>query len=175
MAGKVFVVMGVCGSGKSTVGEALSHEMGAKFIDGDDLHPRKNIEKMAGGSPLNDEDRQPWLERIRDVAYSVEAKNEVAVVVCSALKLKYRDTIREGNKRVYFLHMDGSFNLILERMKARKGHFMRETMLQSQFGTLEAPEDNESGVVRIDISGDIKQVVAACSQAVVDLSGEIAA
>ncbi|WP_062270331.1 gluconokinase [Endozoicomonas arenosclerae] len=175
MAGKVFVVMGVCGSGKSTVGEALSHEMGAKFIDGDDLHPRSNIEKMSGGSPLNDEDRQPWLERIRDVAYSVEVKNEVAVVVCSALKLKYRDTIREGNNQVYFLHMDGSYDLILERMKARKGHFMRETMLQSQFSTLEEPEENEPGVVRIDISNSIDQVVAACSQAVSDLSGGMAA
>ncbi|MGI9283082.1 MAG: gluconokinase [Endozoicomonas sp.] len=175
MAGKVFVVMGVCGSGKSTVGEALSHQMGAKFIDGDDLHPRYNIEKMAGGSPLNDEDRQPWLERIRDVAYSVEAKNEVAVVVCSALKLKYRDTIREGNNEVYFLHMDGSYDLILERMKARKGHFMRETMLQSQFSTLEAPEQNETGVVRIDIAGSFDQVVSSCSRAVSDLCGGVAA
>lgn len=175
MNGMVFVVMGVCGSGKSTVGEALSKEINAKFIDGDDLHPRANIEKMAGGTPLNDEDRQPWLERIRDVAYSVEAKNEIAVVVCSALKLKYRDTIREGNNNVFFLHMDGSYDLILERMKARKGHFMRESMLQSQFGTLEEPLENEAGVIRVDISRSIAEVLTDSVQAVTKITEGVAA
>ena len=159
MAGKSIIVMGVCGSGKSSVGLKVAQALGAKFIDGDDLHPRANIQKMAGGNPLNDEDRAPWLERIRDAAYSLEQKNEVGIIVCSALKRCYRDQIREGNQAVKFLFLDGGYDLILTRMKARHGHFMRESMLQSQFDTLERP-DGEVGVHRIDIDGSLDQVIA---------------
>ncbi|MGE6109498.1 gluconokinase [Aeromonas sobria] len=159
MAGKSIIVMGVSGSGKSTVGAQVAEALGAKFIDGDDLHPRANIQKMAGGTPLNDEDRAPWLERIRDAAYSLEQKNEVGVIVCSALRRRYRDQIREGNQAVQFLFLDGEYDLILARMKARHGHFMRESMLQSQFDTLERP-DAEPGVHRIDIDGSLDQVIA---------------
>ncbi len=158
MAGKCIIVMGVCGSGKSSIGLKVANAMGAKFIDGDDLHPRANIQKMAAGNPLNDEDRAPWLERIRDAAYSLERKNELGVIVCSALKKQYRDQIREGNDSVSFLFLDGSQSLILERMRARQGHFMREAMVQSQFDTLERPDD-EPGVFRIDIDGTFEQVV----------------
>ncbi|ATU96190.1 gluconokinase [Aeromonas salmonicida] len=158
MAGKSIIVMGVCGSGKSSVGLKVAQALGAKFIDGDDLHPRANIQKMAGGNPLNDEDRAPWLERIRDAAYSLEQKNEVGVIVCSALKKQYRDQIRDGNDSVHFLFLDGDQPLILERMRARKGHFMRESMVQSQFDTLERP-DGEAGVFHIDIDGTFEQVV----------------
>ncbi len=175
MSGKTFVVMGVSGSGKSTVGESLSRAIGAKFIDGDDLHPRANIEKMAGGNPLNDDDRQLWLERIRDVCFSVQAKNETGVVVCSALKKQYRHIIREGNDQVYFIFLDGSYDLILERMKARQGHFMKETMLQSQFNTLEVPGADEMGVAHVDISSDIDQVVAMAVEASASFTREVAA
>ncbi|MGF1724433.1 gluconokinase [Photobacterium nomapromontoriensis] len=158
MAGKCIIVMGVCGSGKSTIGERVASAMGAKFIDGDDLHPRANIQKMASGNPLNDDDRAPWLERIRDAAYSLESKNEVGIIVCSALKLKYREQIREGNTSVQFLFLDGDYELILARMKARSGHFMRETMVNSQFETLERPE-NEPGVAIVSIDCSIDEVV----------------
>ena len=158
MAGKCIIVMGVCGSGKSSIGLKVANALGAKFIDGDDLHPRANIQKMAAGNPLNDEDRAPWLERIRDAAYSLERKNELGVIVCSALKKQYRAPIREGNASVSFLFLDGSQSLILERMRARQGHFMREAMVQSQFDTLERPDD-EPGVFRIDIDGTFEQVV----------------
>lgn len=158
MAGKCIIVMGVSGSGKSSVGAKVAQVIGAKFIDGDDLHPRANIQKMAGGNPLDDEDRSPWLERIRDAAYSLEQKNEVGVIVCSALKRQYRDQIREGNDSVHFLFLDGSQSLILERMRARKGHFMREGMVQSQFDVLERP-DGEPGVFHIDIEGPFEQIV----------------
>ena len=158
MAGKCIIVMGVCGSGKSSIGLKVANALGAKFIDGDDLHPRANIQKMAAGNPLNDEDRAPWLERIRDAAYSLERKNELGVIVCSALKKQYRDQIREGNDSVSFLFLDGSQSLILDRMRARQGHFMREAMVQSQFDTLERPDD-EPGVFRIDIDGTFEQVV----------------
>ena len=158
MAGSSIIVMGVCACGKSTIGELLAKQTGRKFIDGDDLHPRANIQKMASGQPLNDQDRKPWLERIRDAAYSLESKNEHGVIVCSALKKQYRDQIREGNQSVSFIFLDGSQPLILERMRARKGHFMRETMVQSQFDTLERP-DGEAGVFHIDIDGTFEQVV----------------
>ena len=158
MAGKSIIVMGVCGSGKSSIGLKVASALGAKFIDGDDLHPRANIQKMAGGTPLNDEDRAPWLERLRDAGYRLEQKNELGVIVCSALKKQYRDQIREGNESVHFLFLDGSQSLILDRMRARQGHFMREGMVKSQFETLERP-DGEAGVFRVDIDGTFEQVV----------------
>ncbi|ODP99471.1 gluconate kinase [Salinivibrio sp. SS3] len=158
------IVMGVSGCGKSTLGAKLAQHLGAKFIDGDDLHPRANIEKMALGHPLNDKDREPWLERIRDVAFSLEQKNEFGVIVCSALRRQYRDRLREGNKSVIFLFLDGSYELILERLRARKGHFMRTEMLDSQFAALEKPTGIESDVISVDINRDIESLTkyAAC-------------
>ncbi|CEO41590.1 gluconokinase [Photobacterium kishitanii] len=160
MTGRSIIVMGVCGCGKSTIGENIANKLNAKFIDGDDLHPKANIQKMASGTPLEDIDRAPWLERIRDAAYSIETKNETGVIVCSALKKKYRDQIREGNKNVQFIFLDGSKSLILDRMRARQGHFMRETMLDSQLETLERP-DQEVGVFTISIDGSIDNIVDA--------------
>ncbi|MFN1620164.1 gluconokinase [Vibrio rotiferianus] len=158
MAGSSVVVMGVCASGKTTIGEHLAKTLGRKFIDGDDLHPRANIQKMASGQPLNDDDRKPWLERIRDAAYSLESKNEHGIIVCSALKKIYRDQIREGNENVSFLFLDGSKELILERMRARQGHFMKENMVNSQFETLERPED-EPRTIFVSIDATIEEVV----------------
>ncbi|MET2901259.1 gluconokinase [Vibrio rotiferianus] len=158
MAGSSVVVMGVCASGKTTIGEHLAKKLGRKFIDGDDLHPRANIQKMASGQPLNDDDRKPWLERIRDAAYSLESKNEHGIIVCSALKKIYRDQIREGNENVSFLFLDGSKELILERMRARQGHFMKENMVNSQFETLERPED-EPRTIFVSIDATIEEVV----------------
>ena len=160
MTGRSIIVMGVCGCGKSTIGENIANTLNAKFIDGDDLHPKANIQKMASGTPLDDIDRAPWLERIRDAAYSIETKNETGVIVCSALKKKYRDQIREGNQNVQFIFLDGSKSLILERMRARQGHFMRESMLDSQLETLERPEQ-EPSVFTISIDGSIDSIVDA--------------
>ncbi|HDM8237828.1 gluconokinase [Vibrio campbellii] len=163
MAGSSVVVMGVCASGKTTIGEHLAKKLGRKFIDGDDLHPRANIQKMASGQPLNDDDRKPWLERIRDAAYSLESKNEHGIIVCSALKKIYRDQIREGNENVTFLFLDGSKDLILERMRARQGHFMKENMVNSQFETLERPED-EPRTIFVSIDATIEDVVSNASE-----------
>jgi gluconokinase len=159
MNGNSIVVMGVCACGKTTVGVKLAQALGAKFIDGDDLHPKANILKMSRGEPLNDDDRKPWLERIRDAAFSLESKNELGVIVCSALKKEYRDQIRDGNQSVTFLFLDGNYDLIIQRMKARKGHFMKENMVESQFSALQRP-DNEERVVVVDIDTDIDQVLA---------------
>ncbi|WP_104041251.1 gluconokinase [Vibrio hyugaensis] len=163
MAGSSVVVMGVCASGKTTIGEHLAEKLGRKFIDGDNLHPRANIQKMASGQPLNDDDRKPWLERIRDAAYSLESKNEHGIIVCSALKKIYRDQIREGNENVTFLFLDGSKELILERMRARQGHFMKENMVNSQFETLERPE-NEPRTIFVNIDATIEEVVASAAE-----------
>ncbi|HDM8224251.1 gluconokinase [Vibrio campbellii] len=163
MAGSSVVVMGVCASGKTTIGEHLAKNLGRKFIDGDDLHPRANIQKMASGQPLNDDDRKPWLERIRDAAYSLESKNEHGIIVCSALKKIYRDQIREGNENVSFLFLDGSKELILERMRARQGHFMKENMVNSQFETLERPE-NEPRTIFVSIDATIEDVVSNAAE-----------
>ncbi|WP_104025511.1 gluconokinase [Vibrio hyugaensis] len=163
MAGSSVVVMGVCASGKTTIGEHLAEKLGRKFIDGDNLHPRANIQKMASGQPLNDDDRKPWLERIRDAAYSLESKNEHGIIVCSALKKIYRDQIRDGNENVSFLFLDGSKELILERMRARQGHFMKENMVNSQFETLERPE-NEPRTIFVNIDATIEEVVASAAE-----------
>ncbi len=160
--GKSFILMGVSSTGKTTVGTEVAHRLGIKLIDGDDLHPRANIIKMGQGQPLNDDDRAPWLERIRDAAFSLEHKSEVGIIVCSALKRKYRDMIREGNDSVKFLFLHGSFELILERMQQRKGHYMKTDMLKSQFDTLEVPQADETDVIPIAIDGAFEEVVERC-------------
>ncbi|PSW18003.1 gluconokinase [Photobacterium sanctipauli] len=166
MAGSSVIVMGVCACGKSTIGELLAQKLGRKFIDGDDLHPRANIQKMSSGQPLNDEDRKPWLERIRDASYSLESKNEHGIIVCSALKKKYRDQIREGNNNVTFLFLNGDKALIMERMRMRKGHFMKEQMVESQFAALERPDD-EDGTVVVSIDATIEQVVEEAANKII--------
>lgn len=151
------VVMGVCGCGKSTVGAMLANNLGASFIDGDDLHPRANIEKMQSGTPLNDEDRKPWLERISDVFFSISRRERSCVIACSALKKKYRDEIRKSGK-IIFIHLYGDKDLIMQRMSKRSGHYMKENMIDSQFSTLEFPK-NEDLVINIDITPSIQEVV----------------
>ncbi|MCJ2376042.1 gluconokinase [Vibrio sp. ZSDZ34] len=167
MTGSSIIVMGVCASGKSTIGQKVAAKLGRKFIDGDDLHPKANILKMASGQPLNDDDRVPWLERIRDAAFSLECKNEHGILVCSALKKKYRDQIREGNKNVTFLFLNGDFSLILERMRDRNGHFMKENMVKSQFDALERP-DHEPQTLVIDIDGEVSDVVALAAASILE-------
>ncbi|MGM7972326.1 gluconokinase [Yersinia enterocolitica] len=162
MAGRSIIVMGVSGSGKTTVGEAVARRIHAKFIDGDDLHPRANIQKMGSGHPLNDEDRMPWLERLSDAAYSLHHKNESGIIVCSALKRRYRDGLREGNPEMVFLYLKGSFDVIMERLKARSGHFMPTDLLKSQFEALEEPGSEEPDVICVDIDADIDEVVQRC-------------
>lgn len=164
--GYSFVFMGVSSSGKSTIGAMVAQQLKSKFIDGDDLHPRANIEKMKSGSPLNDDDRAPWLQRINDAAFSIEQKNETGVIVCSALKRKYRDLIREKNQKVKFVYLHGDFELVLKRMQSRKEHFMPVELLKSQFDTLEAPHDDETDVLVISIDGNMNEVVDRCLSAI---------
>lgn len=140
---KQIVIMGVSGSGKSSIGTLLAREAGMQFIDGDDLHPTANKEKMAAGIPLDDQDRWPWLDL---VGLSLQMPGG-AIVACSALKVAYRDRIRTLAPDVAFVHLTGSFDLLNERLGGRKDHFMPTTLLQSQLDTLQELEPQERGVV----------------------------
>lgn len=141
------IVMGVSGSGKTTVGEVLAAALGWDFRDGDAFHPPANVEKMRAGRPLTDADRWPWLDAIGGHAAALERSGGHVVIACSALKRAYRDRLRAGGAALRFVHLDGSFELIDRRMKARSGHFMPASLLESQFATLEPPAPEEGAVV----------------------------
>ena len=133
------IVMGVSGSGKTTIGRLLAARLRWPFFDGDDYHSEANVARMEAGHPLTDADRQPWLGQLRDLIQEHLALGESSVVACSALKRSYRATLKASDDRVRFLHLEGDFDLILGRMHSRAGHFMKAGMLRSQFETLEPP------------------------------------
>ncbi len=135
----VVVVMGVSGSGKTTVASLLAGRLGWEFEDGDDFHPAANVEKMQSGSPLTDEDRWPWLAAIAAWIDKVRAEGRHGVVTCSGLKRAYRDVLVGGRPDVRLVYLKGDRELIGRRMAARHGHFMPTSLLDSQFRTLEEP------------------------------------
>jgi gluconokinase len=149
------VVMGVSGSGKSTIAEHLAARLGWRYVDGDLFHPPANVAKMSAGHPLTDEDRWPWLRAIAAEIDRLAAAGERAVVACSALKRAYRDILVHGRDDVRIVFLDGTQDLIAKRLAARKGHFMPPGLLNSQFKTLEPPQSSERPVtVSIDASVD---------------------
>lgn len=149
------VVMGVAGSGKTTVGIALAERLAVAFVDADSLHPPVNVAKMAAGHPLDDTDRWPWLERVRDAL----RRDDGVVIACSALKRRYRDLLREaGGVRFVFLDLDPS--TAHDRAEQRTGHYMGAAMVASQFDALERPTD-EPDVVIVDATAPVDRVVAA--------------
>lgn len=149
------VVMGVTGSGKTTVGTALAERMGVPFADADDFHSPENVAKMRSGVPLTDEDRRPWLLAIG--AWLAE-HDHGAVVTCSALKRVYRDTLREAAPDITFLHLHGDKDTVRERVGSRQGHFMPESLVDSQYADLEPLGDDEKGVV-VDFSLPVDVIV----------------
>src|ERR1700716_1470744 len=149
------VVMGVSGSGKSTIADSLAERLGWAFEDGDRFHPASNVAKMSAGHPLTDEDRWPWLQAIADEIDRVCKAGERAVIACSALKRAYRDILVHGRNDVRIVFLNGTEGLIAGRLAARKGHFMPPGLLASQFRTLEPPGANENPVtVSIDAPVD---------------------
>ncbi|MBD7990902.1 gluconokinase [Ochrobactrum quorumnocens] len=151
------IVMGVSGSGKSTVGEKLAAALVLPFLEGDSLHPKTNVDKMASGIPLQDEDRWPWLDTIGERLATAE--NGI-IVSCSSLKKSYRDRLRNASDGpLLFVFLDGSFDVLYEHMGHRTGHFMPVTMLESQLATLESPV-GEPFVFRADVADPIEKIVA---------------
>jgi gluconokinase len=136
----IILLMGVTASGKTTVGKQLALELGWRFLEGDDFHSPENIKKLRQGMPLNDEDRKPWLEVIRETIRATLARGENAVIACSALKETYRRMLRVS-EQVIFVYLKATIALIQERLRRRVGHFMNPNLIQSQFDTLEEPED----------------------------------
>jgi gluconokinase len=150
----IVIVMGVTGAGKTTIGRLLAQQLGWQFADADDFHPPANVEKMRHGIPLNDDDRQPWLERLRIEIEHWIAEGRSIVLACSALKRSYRQLLEAG-PQVRFVYLKGSAALIAERLRSRHGHFANEKILAGQFADLEEPED----AVTVDITGTPPEIV----------------
>jgi gluconokinase len=146
----IIIVMGVSGSGKSTIGQGLATRLGQPFIDGDSLHPQANRDKMAHGVPLDDADRQPWFEAIVAEMDRHRARGESLVLACSALKRRYRDFLRQGHDDVRFVYLRATRALLAERLGHRSGHFFDPTLLDSQLATLEEPTPDEA--LHVDVS-----------------------
>ena len=132
--------MGVAGAGKTTIGKLLAADLGWPFYEGDDFHPQANVEKMNRGLPLNDKDREPWLDTLQKLINRLTHGGEPAILACSALKRAYREHLRRDNQAAQFVYLKGEYHLIRKRLEERKGHFMSAGMLESQFRTLEEPE-----------------------------------
>ena len=152
------IVMGVSGSGKSTIGEKLAERLGWSYEDGDKFHPASNVAKMSAGQPLTDEDRWPWLQAIADEIERVCEAGEQAVIACSALKRTYRDILLHGRNDVGLVYLKGTQQLIANRLDQRKGHFMPPGLLASQFKTLEPPDASENPVT-VSIDGTVDAIV----------------
>lgn len=162
------IVMGVTAVGKTSVADGLVEALGWDFMEGDDLHPQANIDKMSAGTPLTDEDRWPWLHAIAARIREEDEAGKSTITTCSALRRVYRDILREAVARdhaVYFLHLHAPFEVLKQRMAHRTRHFMPTSLLQSQFDTLEPLESDEAGIM-IDVSPPQEAVVAASLEAI---------
>jgi gluconokinase len=152
------VVMGVSGSGKSTIADSLAKRLNWTFEDGDRFHPASNVAKMSAGQPLTDEDRWPWLRAISDEIDRVCKAGRHVVIACSALKRAYRDVLMHGRNDVRIIYLSGTRDLIAKRLALRKDHFMPPGLLDSQFGTLEPPDADENPVT-VSINASVEAIV----------------
>lgn len=156
-------MMGVSGSGKTTVGTALAERLGLRFVDADALHPAANVEKMAAGTPLTDDDRRPWLAAVGDALAAADEPG--MVMACSSLRRSYRDAIRSRAAGVLFVHLTAPVEVLRERIGHRHGHFMPASLLDSQLETLEPLGADEQGST-VDVSGPFEQNVDDAARAV---------
>jgi gluconokinase len=152
---RFFIVMGVSGSGKTSVGKALAEQLRWDFYDADDFHPPENIAKMVNGIPLDDSDRAPWLTALHDLISFSLKQDKSGVLACSALKERYRQQLMNGNDGVQLLYLKGSYDLIWSRMETRTDHYMKPHMLHSQFEALEEP----SNALTVDISLSVEEIL----------------
>jgi len=155
MKARFFIVMGVSGCGKTSVGKALADSLGWDFYDADDFHPPENVAKMANGIPLNDSDRAPWLASLHEMISSSLKADHHGVLACSALKERYRQQLMKDNEGVQIVYLKGTYDLIWSRMEKRTDHYMKPHMLQSQFEALEEP----SNALTMDISMSVDDIV----------------
>lgn len=158
---RLVVVMGVSGSGKSSVAREVAAALDAAMLDGDFLHPRANVEKMARGEPLDDEDRRPWLDALNDAAFAMSRTHKLSLIACSALRKRYRDRLRHGHPEMSFVFLKADRALLESRLAARRGHFFKPEMLRSQFAALEAPGPDEPDVITVGVEDSLDEVVAA--------------
>jgi len=154
---RFFIVIGVSGSGKTSVGKSLAEHLGWDFYDADDFHPPANIEKMSNGMPLDDTDRARWLTTLRDLISASLIHNRPGVLACSALKESYRQQLLGGNAGVQLVYLKGSYELIWSRMSLRKDHYMKPHMLRSQLEALEEP----GNALTVDIALSVEEIVQA--------------
>jgi gluconokinase len=156
----ITVLMGVSGCGKTTVGRLLCERLGWRFLDADDFHPPANVAKMRSGTPLDDEDRWPWLDLLNRLLREEHSSGGSCVLACSALKQKYRDRLAAGLPAVRWVHLAGTQELIAARLQARRGHYMPPTLLQSQFAALEPPAE----ALVIDVSPSAQEIAQGLAQ-----------
>lgn len=152
----VIILMGVSGSGKTTVGQQLAKELGWRFYDGDDFHPQANIDKMRQGIPLTDDDRVSWLTTLHQLIDDLRNAKRSAIIACSALKQAYRDRLAGPHPEVKFVYLKGTYELIRQRLLERQGHFMQAELLASQFASLEEPE----AALTVNIAQEPEAIVA---------------
>lgn len=160
----ILIIMGVSGSGKSTIGKLLSKELDIEFYDGDDFHPQENIEKMSSGQPLNDQDRVGWLAAIHDFGLQQLLQETSCIIACSALKQSYRDVLRKGmENQLKVIYLKGDFQTIQTRLAIRKSHFMPTALLQSQFNTLEPPKNAITVDLKLNPDEIVDQIIKELS------------
>lgn len=163
---RIIIAMGVSSSGKTTVGQSIARRLHAPFLDGDDYHPEANVEKMRRSIPLEDADRWPWLERYGKALTEAADKKDVAIGACSALKKSYRDYITEqAGEPLLFVYLDGTREVIGERMAKRKHKYMPLSLLDSQFATLEVPDPETENVLAVPVTDSIEKITQTVTKA----------
>jgi gluconokinase len=156
---RIIIVMGVSSSGKSTVGQSIARRMHVPFLDGDGYHPEANVEKMRGGIALEDADRWPWLERLAQALHEAADRKDAAVGACSALKRSYRDYLTEkAGEPITFVYLHGSKEVIGERMARRQHEYMPTSLLDSQFATLEVPDEAKENVLTVPVTDSVEKI-----------------